>query len=262
MEGMTMHPDADLSAYLDLALDATGRAAVGAHLDACAVCRARLADLRAVSGLVAALPAPALHRSLVPRLVARPVWLAPARTLATLASGLFGFVFLVSAVLATDPTLGGGGPGILTTSTQRLAEQRLAAGRATSAPVVAATAQAVPAAAPTAPQFGAVASPASAPIAPQAVPGAAPIAPQATPAAAPAPQLGAQVSPAPRSSGATDASPVESSKSAAATVAPGARAPGESGPARPSVGSPFVWLALTAGAAGAALALRRRMRSA
>ncbi len=224
MEGMTMHPDADLSAYLDLALDATGRAAVGAHLDACAVCRARLADLRAVSGLVAALPAPALHRSLVPRLVARPVWLAPARTLATLASGLFGFVFLVSAVLATDPTLGGGGPGILTTGTQRAAQQRLAAGRATIAPAAAPAPQAVPAPA--------------------------------------APQLAAPVSPAARPSGAADAATAESSKSATATAAPGARALGEPGPARPSIGSPFIWLALTAGAAGAALALRRRMRSA
>ncbi|MBI3748793.1 MAG: zf-HC2 domain-containing protein, partial [Chloroflexi bacterium] len=89
---MTMHPEADLSAYLDDALDAISRAAVEAHLDACTVCRARLADLGAVSRLVAALPAPAPHRSLVPRLVARPVWLAPARTLATLASGVFGFL--------------------------------------------------------------------------------------------------------------------------------------------------------------------------
>ncbi|MDO8563259.1 MAG: zf-HC2 domain-containing protein, partial [Candidatus Limnocylindria bacterium] len=121
---MTMHPDADLSAYLDRALEATGRAAVEAHLDTCALCRARLADLGAVSRLVAALPTPAPRRSLVPRLVARPVWLAPARTFATLASGVFGFLFLVSAVLATDPTLGGGGPGILTTSTQRAAQQR------------------------------------------------------------------------------------------------------------------------------------------
>ena len=224
-----MHPEADLSAYLDLALDATGRAAVEAHLGTCAVCRARLADLRAVSRLVAALPAPAWRRrSLVPRLMAaRPVWLAPARTLATLASGLFGFLFLVSAVLATDPTLGGGGPGILTTSTQRLAEQRLASGRATIAP-----AAALPA-------------------------------PQAAPAAAPlAPRLGAAVSPAPRATIAAALFDDSSGAASAATAAPGTRALGEPGPARPSIGSPFVWLALTAGAAGAALALRRRMRSA
>ena len=245
-----MHPEADLSAYLDLALDAAGRAAVEGHLDTCALCRARLADLRAVSRLVAALPAPAPRRSLVPRLVTRPVWLAPARTLATLASGLFGFLFLVSAVLATDPTLGGGGPGILTTGTQRAAQQRLAAGRATIAPAAAPAPQSVPAAAPTTLQSGAAASPAAAPLAPQAVP--APL----------APQLAAPASPAARPSGAADAATAESSKSATATVAPGRPAPGEPGPVRPSLGSPFVWLALTAGAAGAALALRRRMRSA
>ena len=261
-----MHPEADLSAYLDDALDATGHAVVEAHLDTCAVCRARLADLRAVSRLVAALPAPAPRRSLVPRLVTRPVWLAPARTLATLASGLFGFLFLVSAVLATDPTLGGGGPGILTTGTQRAAQQRLAAGRATTAPAAAMPApQAVPAAAPTALHFGAAASPAAAPLAPQLgaqvspAPRLAPVSPTAAPLP---PQFGAAVSPAPRPSGAADAATAESSKSATATVAPGAPALGEPGPARPSIGSPFVWLALTAGAAGAAVALRRRMRSA
>ena len=66
------------------------------------------------------------------------MWLAPSRTFATFASGLFAFLILVSAVLTIDPTLGGGGPGIFTTSTQRAAQQRLEAGRATGAPAAAA----------------------------------------------------------------------------------------------------------------------------
>ncbi len=109
---MTNHPLTDLSAYADGALDPATQTAVQAHLDGCPVCRTRLGELRSVSRLMAVLPAAAPRRSLVPRFApARPAWLAPARTLSTLASGVFVFAFLVSGVLFIDPNMGGGGRG-------------------------------------------------------------------------------------------------------------------------------------------------------
>ena len=228
---MTIHPEADLSAYADDALDTPARAAVEAHLDTCAVCRAHLADLRAVSRLLRSLPAPAPRRSLVPRLVRPPVWLAPSRTFATFASGVFAFLFLVSSVLIVDPTLGGGGPGIFTTGTQRSAAQRNEAGRVVIAPVAAAAVS---------PR-----APAAAPLAPQAAAGVSPP-PLAAPAAAPRP------------SAAADSAQADAAKSAI-TPAPPRSAPGEES-GRPTLGSPFLWLALTLGAALIAVAIRRRMR--
>jgi putative zinc finger protein len=118
MSGMTEHPDLDLSAYLDEALPPDERAAVASHLDACAQCRARLADLRATSRLLAALPAPEPRRSLVPRVGRAPVWLRPIRLLGAIGSGLFVFVFLASAVINSGSSLGGG-----TTAAERLAEK-------------------------------------------------------------------------------------------------------------------------------------------
>lgn len=118
MSGMTEHPDFDLSAYLDEALSAGDRAAVASHLDGCARCRARLADLRATSRLIAALPAPELRRSLVPGVGRAPVWLRPVRLLGAVGSGLFVFVFIASAVINSGSSLGGG-----TTSAERLAEK-------------------------------------------------------------------------------------------------------------------------------------------
>src|SRR5207245_6565907 len=75
MSGMNEHPELQLSAYLDDALPPSERATVESHLDGCASCRARLADLRATSRLVAALPALAPTRPLVPRFERAPVWL-------------------------------------------------------------------------------------------------------------------------------------------------------------------------------------------
>lgn len=118
MSGMTEHPAADLSAYLDEALSPGDRAAVASHLDGCAQCRARLADLRATSRLIAALPAPEPRRSLVPRVGRAPVWLRPIRLLSAVGSGLFVFVFIASAVINSGSSLGGG-----TTSAERLAEK-------------------------------------------------------------------------------------------------------------------------------------------
>ena len=218
---MTIHLEADLSAYADDALDASARAAVEAHLDTCAVCRARLADLRAVSRLLGSLPAPAPRRSLVPRLVRPPVWLAPSRTFATFASGVFAFLFLVSSVLTINPTLGGGGSGIFTTSTQRTAQQRNEAGRIAIAPVAATAGVAV-----------------------------SPRAPAAAPLAVPAA--------APRPSAAVDNAQADAAQSAG-TPAPPRNASGEDS-GRPTLGSPFLWLALTLGAALVAVAIRRRMR--
>ena len=97
-----MHPFGDLSAYLDKALSSEARASVQTHLDSCALCRTRLAELRETARLIAALPMPVPSRSLVPR-VSVPVWLAPLRTFSTFASGAAIFLFLASAVIATFP---------------------------------------------------------------------------------------------------------------------------------------------------------------
>lgn len=91
------HLEAELSAYLDGALDARERVEAETHLQACALCRARLEDLRQVSALIAALPEPAPRRSLVPH--ARvPPWLVPARWASSVAAAAFGLVFVFSSV--------------------------------------------------------------------------------------------------------------------------------------------------------------------
>jgi len=97
-----VHPFGDLSAYLDNALSSEARASVQAHLDTCALCRSRLAELRGTARLIAALPMPVPSRSLVPR-VSVPFWLAPLRTFSTFASGAAIFLFLASAVIAYFP---------------------------------------------------------------------------------------------------------------------------------------------------------------
>jgi anti-sigma factor RsiW len=115
---MNDHPDLQLSAYLDEALWPAERAAVAAHLEGCPSCRARLADLRATSRLVAALPALVPTRSLVPRLARAPVWLRPVRLLGAMGSGLFVFLFIASAVINSGSNLGGG-----ETTAEQLAEK-------------------------------------------------------------------------------------------------------------------------------------------
>jgi anti-sigma factor RsiW len=115
---MTEHPDRLLSAYLDDALAAPERDAVRAHLDGCATCRGRLADLGATSRLIAALPQLAPRRSLVPRLERAPVWLRPVRLLGAMGSGLFVFLFIASAVINSGSSLGGGA-----STAERLAEK-------------------------------------------------------------------------------------------------------------------------------------------
>jgi anti-sigma factor RsiW len=115
---MTEHPELLLSAYLDDALAQGEHDRVRAHLDGCERCRAQLADLRATSRLVGALPQLAPRRSLVPRLERAPVWLRPVRLLGAMGSGLFVFLFIASAVLHGGGSLGGG-----TTTAEQLAEK-------------------------------------------------------------------------------------------------------------------------------------------
>src|SRR4051812_45020607 len=94
------HPRAELSAYHDGALAPAERSAVESHLSTCDDCRARLAELRTVASLIGALPDPVPSRGLLPRAAPVPAWLAPLRTLTTLASGISVFMFIASALLA------------------------------------------------------------------------------------------------------------------------------------------------------------------
>jgi len=97
-----VHPFGDLSAYLDGALSSEARASVQAHLDSCALCRTRLAELRGTTRLIAALPMPVPSRSLVPRVGVSP-WIALLRTLSTVASAAAIFLFVVSAAMSSFP---------------------------------------------------------------------------------------------------------------------------------------------------------------
>jgi anti-sigma factor RsiW len=99
------HPRAQLSAYLDDALAPDERSAVDGHLGSCDDCRARLAELRSTASLIGALSDPVPSRRLVPRVAAAPSWLAPLRTLTTLASGVSVFLFIASALLSNIGTL-------------------------------------------------------------------------------------------------------------------------------------------------------------
>lgn len=118
MSAMTEHPDQHLSAYLDDALAPDERAPVHAHLDGCDRCRDRLADLRATSRLLAALPPPVASRPLRPRVQRGWLWLRPVRLLGSFGTGTFLFLFLASYVLNSGSQLGGG-----TTESERLAAQ-------------------------------------------------------------------------------------------------------------------------------------------
>ena len=97
-----MHPFGDLSAYLDGALSPEARTSVQAHLDTCALCRTRLAELRGTARLIAALPMPVPSRSLVPR-VSAPVWMVALRRFSTVASAAAIFLFVVSAAMSSFP---------------------------------------------------------------------------------------------------------------------------------------------------------------
>ncbi|MEO8633438.1 MAG: zf-HC2 domain-containing protein [Chloroflexota bacterium] len=166
------HPHADLSAYIDDALDPAAQAAVAEHVAACTVCRAHVAQLRATANLLQALPDPVPSRRLVPRLAgsAGPAWLAPLRTVMTLASGTAVFLFIASALVTNINFLASGAPTALTASggareTTANADGQAAARPASSqAPAPATSPNAAFAASSTAPQgTGAKASTDSAP---------------------------------------------------------------------------------------------------
>jgi hypothetical protein len=130
-----VHPFDDLSAYLDDALAPEARASVQTHLDTCALCRTRLAELRGTARLIAALPMPVPSRSLVPR-VAVPTWMAPLRTFSTFASAAAIFVFILSAAISSFPrmTSAGGAPAAAPAATTPSAALDQVRGAATPAP--------------------------------------------------------------------------------------------------------------------------------
>jgi anti-sigma factor RsiW len=235
------HPHAELSAYIDGALAPAVQAAVRGHLDTCAFCRAHVAELRATVALVQALPDPVPSRRLVPRLAAAPAWLAPLRTLMTLASAAAVFLFIASSLVTNINFLASSGAATSANEASRDAVAK----------------QQVPAAA-GAPATTAVPAPAASPFAPFAV----------SPAVSPAPTASqvpdaargkATVDPQKRSdqatagpSGAPGAAPVNAQDNARLTNAEPQRSP---------LVNPLLWLTLALISGAIAIALHRRLRS-
>ena len=231
---MVQHPHAELSAYIDDALDPAAKAAVDGHLVACAMCRAHVAQLRATTVLVQALPDPVPSRRLVPRLAA-PAWLAPVRTLMTLASGAAVFLFIASALMTNITLLAGSGAA---TTAQESSRDTVVRGQA-------------PAAAQPAP------SGTTAPV-PQASPNAAfAVAPTASP----------------QGRGTVDAATPDAKRlddsSARPSVAPGdlafnpqdAARTVSSAPQRSPLLNPWLWLTLAIVSGAVAIALHRRLHA-
>jgi hypothetical protein len=233
------HPHAELSAYIDGALAAAAQAAVEGHVDACAVCRAHVAELRATVGLLQALPDPVPSRRLMPRLVgasATPAWLAPLRTVMTLASGTAVFLFIASSLVSNITFLASGGAPTGTTAQE-------AATRDTSTNFQVQS--------PTAAQ-------------PETTPsralGAAPV---TSPNLPPSPAAAAGAGSSPSVDG--DAS--KRSDGSTAVPAPGAGAPQDAGsrlassePQRSLLLNPWLWLTLALVCGAIAFALQRRLR--
>lgn len=229
------HPHAELSAYIDGALAPAAQAAVGEHVAACAVCRAHVAQLRATVAFVQALPDPVPSRRLVPRL-AEPAWLAPLRTVMTLASGTAVFLFIASSLVSNITFLASGSA----TSAQE-------ASRDTTTKIQVPTA-----------------------VQPTSTPAGAP-APATSPSTALArnpttpPTLGA----AGAAAAASSPSPVNVGRVDQATAvpgAPGAAIPQETGrlassePQRSPLLNPWLWLTLAFLCGAIAIALQRRLR--
>ena len=130
-----MHPFGDLSAYLDGALSPEARTSLQAHLDTCALCRTRLAELRGTARLIAALPMPVPSRSLVPRISA-PVWMVALRTFSTVASAAAILLFVVSAAISSFPRTQSAGtaPAAAPAPTAALDAARSGATSASAAP--------------------------------------------------------------------------------------------------------------------------------
>ena len=231
------HPHADLSAYIDGALDPAAQATVDGHLVTCALCRAHVAQLRATVALVQALPDPVPSRRLVPRLATAPAWLAPLRTLMTLASGAAVFLFLASA-LATNitPLATSGAPS---TTAREASGDTAVKGQAPAAqPAGAPTV--TPAPAPAVSPYAAFApGPTASPAADNVVRGPAPVTPDAR----------------------GDTPPAASAAPAAALNAQDAARTTLSAPQRSPLINPWLWLALAIVCGAAAIALNRRLRA-
>ncbi|HEV8229428.1 MAG TPA: zf-HC2 domain-containing protein [Candidatus Limnocylindria bacterium] len=232
------HPLAELSAYIDGALDPAAYAAVDGHLSTCGECRMRAAQLRGTASLIGALSDPVPTRRLVPRLTP-PAWLAPMRTLATLASGAAVFMFLASALLANVGTLA-------TSPAAATALDPANRERAAQAP---------------APQAGAAtALPSGAP-----APTASSNAPFGLVSPQPvirgtAPVTDAAASPSEAAQKRSDTSSTATPPAAAVAEQSAARA-ASVGPQRPEPPSPWVWLALAVISGAIAFASHRRLRS-
>jgi Putative zinc-finger len=230
------HPHAELSAYIDGALAPAAQAAVRGHLDTCALCRAHVSELRSTVALMQALPDPVPSRRLVPRLVvAPPAWLAPLRTLMTLASGAAVFLFIASSLVTNINFLASSGAATTANEASRdVAKQQVPA--AAGAPAT--TSAPAPAASPN-PAFGAV-SPTSS-------------------QAADAARGAATDDPQKRSDQAT-AGPSGAPGSAAFNPQDTARLTNAE-PQRSPLVNPLLWLALALISGAIAIALHRRLRS-
>lgn len=236
------HPHAELSAYIDGALAPAAQTAVEGHVAACAVCRAHVAELRATVALVHALPDPVPSRRLVPRFATVPAWLAPLRTVMTLASGTAVFLFIASSLVSNITFLAGSAPAGAAPAVTT-AQEGASRDTATNFQVQA----------PTAAQAGR--TPDRAP-APAGSPGALFA---HTPTASPAAAAGAAPTP-------DDAAKALDRARSGPSAAPGVGAPQERGqlaysePQRSLLLSPWLWLTLAILCGAIAFALQRRLR--
>jgi anti-sigma factor RsiW len=244
---MTQHPHAELSAYIDKALDPAAQAAVDGHLVACALCRAHVAQLRATSSLVRALPDPVPSRRLVPRLAPSP-WLAPLRTLMTIASGAAVFLFIASALLTNITLLAGSAAAPARLSAPEAARDTAAYAVASQGGTQPAS-SAVPAPAAT-PQAGFAFRPTASPL-PDSVRG--PAGPQASASGDDAAKIVGRVDQATAGpSGAPPGAAYNPQDTARLTSAEPQRSP---------LVNPWLWLAVAILCAAVALALQRRLRA-
>lgn len=232
------HPHAELSAYIDGALVPAARAAVDGHLAACALCRAHVAQLRGTATLLQALPDPVPSRRLVPRLAAVPAWLAPLRTLMTLASGAAVFLFIASSLVSNITFLASG--GATGTTAREATTDSAASAQVPTAAEPASTSKGGPPPA-TSPNVGFALSPTASPLpdAARSIQGA------ATP----------------------DDAQKRADLSSAGPAVPGAAGLqdtgrfGSSEPQRSPVLNPWLWLGLAVISGAIAIALQRRLRS-
>ena len=235
------HPHAELSAYIDGALAPAAQAAIGGHLDTCALCRAHVAELRATVTVLQALPDPVPSRRLVPRLAAAPAWLAPLRTVMTLASGAAVFLFVASSLVTNINFLASSGAATTANEASRdaVAKQQ--------APVAAGAPAATNVPAPVASPFAAFAvSPTASPV---------PAASQLLDTA-----RGAATDDAQKRSDQATARPLDAPGAAAGNLQDTGRVR-SSEPQRSPLLNPWLWLTLAILCAAIAIALQRRLRA-